>query len=115
MKYLLIIAHDDQFRSSPELVESIHAWIEEYTRKGIRLVGAPLKPPNEAITIAGHTGTKDIRPGPFTTPPLHTAAFEMIECENIDQAVEVAQTHPMADRASVEVRPIWPELERINA
>jgi hypothetical protein len=39
----------------------------------------------------------------------------MIECENIDRAVEVAQTHPMADRASVEVRPVWPELERSDA
>lgn len=114
MRFLLLIAHDEKFRSDPELIASIHAWIENQSAAGVRVLGAPLKPPAEAKTLHNQDATAAIRPGPFTAGPLHTAAVEMIECEDLDAAVAVAATHPMSKRATIEVRPIWSELETAN-
>ena len=109
MKFLLIIAHDDQFQGDPALVRSIQTWVTAHTEKGIRLVGAPLKPPSEARTI-NPDGSKDVSHAPFSPGPLHTAAFELIECPDMEAATTIAQSHPMATRATIEVRPVWEEL-----
>jgi hypothetical protein len=31
----------------------------------------------------------------------------VIECENLDEAIEVASQHPMARAGMIEVRPFW--------
>ena len=112
MQYLLIMAHDDSFRSDPELVNSIFEWIEEQTEAGIRIMGAPLMPPDNAKTITALNGSLAVSNAPFTTGPLHTAAFELIQCDDIDSAVAIASTHPMAERATIEVRPVWAALQQ---
>ena len=114
MQFLMIMAHDSEFSADQELVNSIFEWIEAHTKAGVRVTGAPLMPPDQARTISVKNHVLDVTPGPFTTGPLHTAAFEVIECDNLDSAVSIASTHPMATRATIEVRPIWAELAHPN-
>ena len=112
MRFLLLIAHDHTFRADPELIQSIFEWIETQTEAGVRISGAPLAPPDQAVTVEIRDGATNIVEQPFTAGPLHTAAFEMIECTDLDAAIAIAATHPMAQRATIEVRPIWSELEQ---
>jgi hypothetical protein len=35
--------------------------------------------------------------------------YDVLECANLDEALEVAAKHPMARRGMVEVRPFWTE------
>ncbi len=114
MRFLMIIAHDDQFSADHELLASIFQWIDRQAKAGVRVTGAPLTPPDQARTVSVRNDSLDITPGPFTLGPLHTAAFEIIECDNLDSALSIASTHPMAKRATIEVRPIWAELEHRN-
>lgn len=37
-------------------------------------------------------------------------AYELIECSSQEEAIEVAALHPMAEAATIEVRPVWSEL-----
>lgn len=111
MRFLLIIAHDHTFQADTELIGSILEWIETQSEAGVRISGAPLTPPDQARTVEVRDGTTSISEQPFTPGPLHTAAFEMIECADLDVAVAIAATHPMSQRATIEVRPIWSELE----
>ena len=104
MRFLLIMAHDEKFKSDQGLIESIFEWIDNQSQAGVRVMGAPLMPPGEARTVRHPGAEAEISPGPFTAGPLHTAAVEMIECEDIDQAVAIASTHPMAKRATIEQR-----------
>ena len=112
MRFLLLIAHDDRFRGDPELIESIHEWIDARSAEGVRLFGAPLVPADQAVTIRRHAGRLETHEGPFTAGDLHAAAIEMIECENLDEATKIASSHPMAARASIEIRPVWEDLEQ---
>jgi hypothetical protein len=36
------------------------------------------------------------------------AGFDVLECADLDEAIEVASKHPMAWRGAIELRPFWP-------
>lgn len=108
MQFLLMIAHDDEFRASQDLLSSIYRWIEE--NAAVRVRGAPLKPSAEAVTIQVRDGALSRRSGPFSDAPDQMAAFELIECADVEEAVEIAASHPMAAAATIEIRPVWAEL-----
>ena len=39
---------------------------------------------------------------------LTQAGFDVLECADLDEAIEVARRHPMARLGVLEVRPFWP-------
>ena len=88
MRFLLLMAHDESFSADGELISDIFAWIEAQTRAGVRITGAPLTPPDQARTVVVREGITQISGQPFTPGPLHTAAFEVIECSDLDAALE---------------------------
>ncbi len=34
--------------------------------------------------------------------------FDVLECDDLDEAIEIASKHPMAHHGRLEVRPFWP-------
>ena len=34
--------------------------------------------------------------------------FDVLECADLDEAIEIASKHPMAYRGRLELRPLWP-------
>ena len=110
MQYLLLISHDDTFAPTEQLVEDIRAWGADMDRRGIRRDGRPLRPPAESVTVRLRDGERLVTAGPAAQGRDQTAAYELIECADLDEAVEAAATHPMAAAGAVEVRPVWEEL-----
>ena len=47
--------------------------------------------------------------GPFAETKEYIGGFDIIECADLDEAIEVAAKHPVARFCSVEVRPFAPE------
>ena len=112
MQYLMIICHDDSFAPTETLVTEIVAWDKEMEGRGIRKYGNPLRPPSDAITVRVREGNMVLKNGPFAKSKEKMAAYELIECASLEEAIDVASTHPMAKAATVEVRPIWTDLAR---
>ena len=110
MLYLLIICHDDTFVPAEPLVEAIRAWDLEMERRGVLRDGQPLRPPGEAVTLRVRDGECVPAEGPFADTPDKMAAYELLECASMEEAVELAATHPMASAGAIEVRPVWEEL-----
>ena len=110
MLYLLIICHDDSFAPSQGLVTAIQAWDLEMDRRGVRLDGRPLRPPADAVTVRVRDGEAAISHGPFAAAAEQMAAYELLDCADLDEAVGLASTHPMAAAGTIEVRPVWEEL-----
>jgi hypothetical protein len=110
MQFLMIICHDDAFAPTKALVSQINAWITEMEGNRIRVHGNPLRPPSDATTVRVRKGKLVRNPGPFTDSNEKMCAYELIDCENLEQAVDVASKHPMAKAATIEVRPVWAEL-----
>lgn len=110
MHYLLIIAHDDAFVPTESLIRDIGRWVDDVQRRGVRVHGNPLRPPGDAITVRVRDGEPRLEPGPFSASKEQLCGYELLECGTVDEAVEIASTHPMARAASIEVRPVWSEL-----
>ncbi len=110
MQFLLLISHDDTFAPSRRLVDDIRAWGAEMDRRGLRRDGRPLRPPAEAVTVRVREGERLLTAGPAAPGPDQTAAYELIDCARLEEAVEAAAAHPMAAAGTVEVRPVWAEL-----
>ncbi len=86
------------------------AWDKEMDDRGIRKCGNPLCPSSDAKTVRVREGKLVVTAGPFADTREKIAAYELIECANLEEAVDIASQHPMAEAATVEVRPIWTDL-----
>ncbi len=46
--------------------------------------------------------------GPFAETKEQILGYDLTECKDLDEAIEVASKHPIVQFGSVEIRPIWP-------
>lgn len=46
--------------------------------------------------------------GPFAETRERIAGYDILECADLDAAIEVASRHPMARLGRIEIRPVWP-------
>jgi hypothetical protein len=113
MKYLMFVCIDEDIELSPEegaqMGAAADAWVEEMTRRGIRLAGQRLRPVSDATTVQMRGGEVMIADGPFAETKEQIAGYDIIDCADLDEAIEVASKHPVAAFGKIEVRPFWVE------
>src|SRR5215467_2220731 len=95
MKYLMLICSEPGVVVSPEDA-SPEAWVEEMTERKIRLEGDRLRPIEEARTIRMRNGELLATYGPFAETKDQIGGYDIIDCDNLDEAIEVAAKHPVA-------------------
>ncbi len=115
MQYLLLIYGEESQapheQTSEETAAAMQPWFE-YTRwlrdKGWFLGGEALEPTSSATTVrAGADGTVIPTDGPFAETKEQLGGYYLIECANLDEAIEAASRIPaVAFGGSIEVRPI---------
>ena len=111
MKYLLMICVDESKKPTPEEhrqhLEGTDAWVKEMDGRGVRLQGNALQPVREAKTVRVRGGDVLIADGPFAETKEQVAGFDIVECADVHEAVEVASKHPMAGFGAIEVRQFY--------
>jgi hypothetical protein len=108
VEYLFFIATDTEPDIEPERAGEAQAWVDEGTRRGIRKLGNRLRPVEDATTVRVRSGDVLVTDGPFTESKEWIAGFDIIECDNLDDAIDFASRHPMARAGRIEIRPFWP-------
>lgn len=93
---------------SPEEA-SPDSWVEEMDGRGVRLHGARLRPVSAATTVRVRGDEVLLSDGPFAETKEQVGGYDLIECADLDEAIEVASKHPVARFGTIEVRPIWEE------
>ena len=113
MKYMMLVCVTEGIELSPEeraqIGPATEAWVQEMDGRGIRLEGEQLRPVSDATTVKMRGGELLISDGPFAETKEQIAGFDIIECADLDEAIEVAAKHPVAKFGSIEVRPFWME------
>jgi hypothetical protein len=104
---MLLICADESVEVSSE-ESSAEPWVEEMDRRGVRRVGSRLRPVSDATTVRLRDGEVVLSDGPFAETKEQIAGFDVIDCEDLDEAIEVASKHPVATYGTIEVRPFWP-------
>ena len=89
-------------------IEPVDPWVDEMNGRGIRLYGSELEPPGSARTVRVRDSRAIVTDGPFAETKEQIAGFDVLECADLDEAIEVAGRHPMARLGILEVRPFWP-------
>ena len=105
MEYLLFIATDTEPGTSPT-VPDIDEWVAEGERRGIRLRGDVLRPLDDATTIRVRDGQVLVTDGPYTESKEWIVGYDLLECEDLDQAIDYVRRHPMAYHGRIEIRPV---------
>ena len=108
MKYLLLICADESVEVTPE--EAFPGpWVEEMDGRGVRLLGNRLRPIADATTVQVRGGALSVTDGPFAETKEQIGGFDLLDCVDLDEAIEIAAKHPAARFGTIEVRPLWEE------
>ena len=85
--------------------DDIDAWIAAAGSR--RLYGWALEHPDSAVTVRRVDGRVVTTDGPFAETKEQVAGFDLLECQDLDDALEVASGHPVARGGVIELRPVW--------
>ena len=113
MQYLLLICTDEsvELALSPAegqaMLAEYGAFGEEMGRRGVLKDGARLRPTTDATTVRVRDGEVLTSDGPFAETKEQMGGFYVVDCKDLDEAIEVASRIPGARGGSIEVRPIW--------
>jgi len=113
MRYALLIANDEvayEARSPKEAQATLAeygAWVEEMGKRGVLQGGERLRPTTEATTVRVQDSETLTTDGPFAETKEQIGGFFLVDCKDLDEAIEVAAKLPGAKHGTIEVRPIW--------
>jgi hypothetical protein len=110
MKFMLFTYRDPTVQLSPEqratIPAAVGAWCDAMDGRGVRLAGHVLCPLTETRTIRTNGSETVVGEGPLADQNLHIAGFNLLECADLDEAIEVASKNPGANFGILELRPI---------
>ncbi len=115
MRYMLILIGDEGTNNELELSpDDAHALMEPWDRfgkeiaaAGVYVAGEGLQPSPSATTIRHATGgERVVSDGPFAETKEQVGGFYLIECDNLDEALDWAKKVPVREGNSVELRPV---------
>ncbi|HXG39511.1 MAG TPA: YciI family protein, partial [Candidatus Limnocylindrales bacterium] len=83
------------------------AFTRETIRRGVYQGGNALQPATTATTVRLREGRTLTTDGPFAETKEELGGYYLLDCRDLDEAIELAAMTPTAERGSVEIRPIW--------
>jgi hypothetical protein len=112
MKYLMLVCTDQDYTSGQgEGAPDIEDWLTEVDGNGTRLMGSRTRPASDATTVRVRDRQVLVTDGPYAETKDQIAGFDILECADLDEAIDVASKHPMAWHGMIELRPFWPDDE----
>ena len=122
MKYLLLVCLEEPPEHPLETAEEIahwdvegddiKPWLAETAEGGTRLFGSQVSKPANAATVRVRAGEVVVTDGPYAETKEWMAGFDVIDCANMAEAIEIASHHPVAQVGMIEVRPFRPGTGR---
>jgi hypothetical protein len=113
IQYLMLVCTDPAVDPREfARAEPVGRWVAEMDGRGVRRYGSELEPPGSARTVRVRDSRVIVTDGPFAETKEQIAGFDVLECADLDEAIEVASSHPMARLGILEVRPFWPLKEK---
>jgi hypothetical protein len=108
MKYLMLVCVDpDLPPGAGEGAPDVEEWVKQYDASGVRVTGNRVRPGSDATTVRVRNREVLLSDGPYVETKDLIAGFDILECADLDEAVEVASRHPMAWAGVIELRPYW--------
>lgn len=109
MKYLLLICGTEKnmHEAQPDVMDRHYAMAEEAIRRGAYVTCDALDSTATAAEVRVRDGAVLRSDGPFAESKEIVGGFYMVDCANLDEAVELAAMIPMPRDGYIEVRPVF--------
>jgi hypothetical protein len=112
MKYVALIYTDPERRwaATPEDVQAMYAeygrFVQDAQRRGKLVDGSELEAASTATTVRVRNDETLVTDGPFAETKEQLGGFFVLDCDDLDEAIELAARIPGARGGAIEVRPI---------
>ena len=116
MQYLALIYAEDGASPVPGDAEfdgymnGYRTATETYQNTGVMCGGNALQPTSTATSVRIRDGKTETMDGPFAETKEQLGGYYLLECKDLDHAIEMASLIPDAKYGTVELRPIM-EIE----
>jgi hypothetical protein len=111
MRYALLVCVDENAALTEEDVERQYSefmgFQDEMESRGVLLARERLRPTSLSTTVRVRDEGLVVADGPFAETKEQIAGFYIIECEDLDEAIEIASRNPGARDGTIEIRPVW--------
>jgi hypothetical protein len=101
MRFLMFVCADPDLTGAGD----VDTWLAETGAR--RLEGNQLRPVGDATTVWPKDGGTFVSDGPFAETKEFIAGYDIIECADLEEAVDIAARHPVATFGAIELRPVW--------
>jgi hypothetical protein len=119
MKYLLLLNNDasewetwrkmSQDEAQQARAGEMPKWnalFEWLGEQGVEADGLELDDIANARVVRSQNGDSVVSDGPFTETKEVLGGYFLVDCKDLDQAIEIAERVPLVSRGSVEIRPL---------
>lgn len=107
MKYMMFVV-SDRTPDQPSDDSDIDLWVDPLDASGKRVIGEVLAPPAESTVVRVRGGKVLTTRGPFAETSEVILGFDILDVEDLDEAIEIASRHPMARNGQIELRAFAP-------
>ena len=109
MKYMLLVYLDEHSLSEEERE---HCYVEsaglaqELSAQGKFLAAGPLHPTITATSVRVRDGKRLVTDGPFAETREQLGGYYLIDAQDLDEAMKIAERIPVAKHGTIEIRPV---------
>jgi hypothetical protein len=111
MRYALLVCFDESVEvtaeESSERFAAYRDFADQTTATGFLRASVRLQPTATATNIQVRRGDLVIADGPFAETKEQIAGLYIVDCKDLDEAIDVASKIPGASHGTIEVRPVW--------
>ena len=113
MRYMLFIYSNEAAAASttPAQQEAVMneywAFNEMVNQRGVNLGGEALHETSKATTVRVQAGKTMVTDGPFAETKEQLDGYYLLNCKDLNEAIEIAALCPGAKYGSIELRPIF--------
>jgi len=109
MKYMLLVYMDEKAMTDNEradcYVESAEL-AQSLNTSGNYVSAGPLHPVATATTVQVRNGRRIVTDGPFAETREQLGGYYIVEANDLDEALRIAERIPGALKGSIEIRPV---------
>jgi len=111
MRYLLLVCNDEtqeiDEREAARRYDAYTACEVEMRSRGVLVGRERLRPTSASTCVRLRDGQLVIADGPFAETREQIAGYFLVDCADLDEAVDLAQLIPSVEHGTIEVRPVW--------
>ena len=86
--------------------QAVEQWVTTMDDRGVRVAGDELAPEGEAVAVRVRDGQRQVADGAYLKTEGALLGFDLLECQDMAEAIDVVAADPLASRCVLEIRPV---------